>query len=528
LIIKNKRHLPLVFFEVYNVITKELERAAKPPYLFVGSGFSRRYLEIPTWEDFLSSFSEKKFVLYKGKASGSLPAAAGFLADDIFEDLYKNSEKYNDFISRYADVISLNKDNALKCRISERLIFDVKTKGASLHENEELKILAQANIDGIITTNWDLAIESIFPKFVTFIGQEELLFKSIFGVGEIYKIHGCCTQPASLVLTSNDYEKFENRQSYVAAKLATIFVEHPVIFIGYSLSDEYLISVLAEISRGLGDRREKLSDNLFFVRRPTAGEQPHKTKTTMQIGGHTIPITLVVTNDYSEIYKSLASIERKIPAHVLRVLREQLYKATESAEPEKQVKIVDIDDEDNLEKIEFVAGFAVRERFEESMQKVGLTGINRDALFQDFLFDTIDAEPIDIVREAIPNIRKGRVHAPIFKYLRAAGFSSDESFRKANINIGKPLPARDSFIADDWYGRSAEGRSASQILSTEQTRPEFAAQILLGLDYEKFTEELPVIEKFINENYKKLHCGTYKSAFCKLVCYFDMVKYGWN
>ena len=108
-------------------------------------------------------------------------------------------------------------------------------------------VLKRLNIDGIITTNYDDLIEAIFPKFTKYVGQNELIFSSVLNIGEINKIQGCIYQPDSMVLTDEDYKGFNQKNAYLAAKLITIFIEHPIIFMGYSINDSNIIELLKSI-----------------------------------------------------------------------------------------------------------------------------------------------------------------------------------------------------------------------------------------------------------------------------------------
>lgn len=57
---------------------------------------------------------------------------------------------------------------------------------AQLQEQHE-RLLRNATIDGIITTNFDPLLEYIRPDLEPFVGQDELLFANSQGIGEIYK-----------------------------------------------------------------------------------------------------------------------------------------------------------------------------------------------------------------------------------------------------------------------------------------------------------------------------------------------------
>ncbi len=55
------------------------------------------------------------------------------------------------------------------------------------------------------------------------------------------------------MLTDDDYRDFNERNTYLASKLITIFVEHPIIFIGYSLTDPNVSGMLKAIAACIGE-----------------------------------------------------------------------------------------------------------------------------------------------------------------------------------------------------------------------------------------------------------------------------------
>ena len=65
------------------------------PYLFIGSGLSRRYLNMPTWLNLLKDFSEKLllqkgFGYYDSKSEGNLPELASLMASEFHETWWTN------------------------------------------------------------------------------------------------------------------------------------------------------------------------------------------------------------------------------------------------------------------------------------------------------------------------------------------------------------------------------------------------------------------------------------------------------
>lgn len=75
-------------------------------------------------------------------------------------------------------------------------------------------------------------LENHFHGTQNTVGQKELFFNDQ-GIAEIYKIHGSLEVPDSIVINEQDYLQFQENSSYLAAKAETIFMEYPIIFLGY-------------------------------------------------------------------------------------------------------------------------------------------------------------------------------------------------------------------------------------------------------------------------------------------------------
>ena len=173
-------------------ILEHLRQFHTAPFLFVGSGLPRRYLGIDDWTGLLrrmSALTDRPYEYYRASGDGKEPQIATEIAKDLhikWWDSDKFAESRENFKSD-----AINKESALKIEIAKL----IEKKSECIPEipglQKELETLQNATIDGIITTNWDLLLEGLFPDYKKFIGQEELLFSSTQAVGEIYKIHGC-------------------------------------------------------------------------------------------------------------------------------------------------------------------------------------------------------------------------------------------------------------------------------------------------------------------------------------------------
>lgn len=509
-------------------LTQHFQSAPSTPFLFVGSGFSRRYIGLEDWEALLRRFCKdiKSFDYYFTTANGSLPQTAQLIAEDFHEHWWA-SPQYE--TSREKNKAKLkDKTSALRIEIANYITSLSLTDLMSSTHKDEIEILSRLNVDGIITTNWDLLLEQLFPDYKVFVGQSELLFSNPQSIAEIYKIHGSSSRPSSLVLTQQDYDEFDSKNPYLAAKLITLFVEHPIVFIGYSLTDPNIVSLLKAIVSVLGtDNISKLQNNLIFVGRADAGNDSYS-QTYMAIEGGQIPITIVKAHSFVPVYQALETVKRKIPARVLRLCKEQIYELVKSKTPEAKLHVADIDKIDKKDDLQFVVGVGMNNVMEGGASEIGYQGVTLIDIFHDIVRDDKQFDPAKVLGTTIPNIGKSATYVPVYKYLKAIGIDSAEAYERSDVDVKKHMgEGTGSYSTASYlktYLRSEKNKTMREVVETNT--PEKAAIFLAFVPKERF--DLGIARQFLEQNLNKLSNNNYSIYFRKLACLYDRFAYGWD
>lgn len=433
-----------------DIIKKAIEITDHQPFLFIGSGISKRYLNTEKWDELLKHFcneisdNEFLFECYKNTVGfdgeyGVLPSVASLIEKDYNQNAL-TLDKYKEFRDIHKSLLK-NNVSAFKIAISEYL----KSK-TCVNNNKEIDLLKKIgvrSISGIITTNYDSFLESIFPNFNVFVGQEELIFSKLDGISEIYKIHGSVSKPESLVITSKDYELFDNKSSYLIAKLLTIFLEYPIIFMGYSLQDKNITKIFDTISKCLSQEKlDILKDRLIFI---DYSSQEKITDFCIRLAnGNSIPINCISTNNFELIYEELLTHKAKYNPTVLRYLRKDIYELAKNSMPATKIIATGFENLDDISKAEkFILGVGV--------VKNGHV-IKSEQLYEDIVLDNQHFNPDLVVDEYLPELLKhnsgglpmfkyladyskslyGRVKANILKYLHLSDFLNDSLIKQKN------------------------------------------------------------------------------------------------
>lgn len=501
-----------------------LKESSSAPFLFVGSGFSKRYIGLPDWNGLLSVFAKnsKDYARLKSSAGSDLPLTAKLLGED-FHDRWWTEDKYEESRNLMGETMQ-NKTSALRFEISKYLLSLTESKSYLL--TEEVSVLKNLNMDGIITTNWDNFLEGIFPDYTVYTGQNELLFSNSQGISEIYKIHGCVTKPESMVLTSDDYENFSSLNPYLASKLMTLFVEHPIIFIGYSLDDSNIRMLLHSISKVLDQEKlNKLSKNLIFLKRAKEAK-PNISQSTLYFEDGNIPVTIIQTDNFLPVYEALLEVKRKIPVKYLRIFQEELYEIVRSTKPSERLYVVDEDKIGVGNNIEFIVGVGVAA---ERVGTFGYKGIKPIDVFEDLIFGNKNFFADKILNEYKTSIAVGSTYIPTFKYLNELHISNSDDYSALDINLEKHLPKTGPiFYQDKSYKitneRRALGLTAQAIIDNFESNE--AVKHLVFLSEKDF--DLDAVLSFLKINFKKLKSenSNYSTCFRKLSCLYDWRKYG--
>lgn len=91
------------------------------PFLFVGSGFSRRYIGLPDWATLLSNFctTKRPFEYYLSAGDGTYPTAARLIAED-FNNEWWTDDSYSSSREKFSKRVT-DKTSAMRFEICDIL-----------------------------------------------------------------------------------------------------------------------------------------------------------------------------------------------------------------------------------------------------------------------------------------------------------------------------------------------------------------------------------------------------------------------
>lgn len=496
----------------------------KRPVAFIGSGISRRYLDTPDWKGLLKYTFEQ----YDGNLArfGQMirenePNGLEYIASKIekeFDDYFINivcTDENNPLYHLYkANMDDINNGRAYPYKIFLANYFsNVSTNKTFDQEKQSFKNFL-SKCANVITTNYDHLIENN-SDLQCIIGNKDFINDKCIGYGELYKIHGCCSRPNSIIITSRDYEDFNKKKSFYHAKLLLSFIEQPIIFLGYSLNDSYIESILNDISELLDDEDlHALSKRLIFIEYSNTSETTVVEKIIKKLH-----MTCIKTNEFAEIYKLISTnVQEGIPLELIRKFKEAVKNFVYEQNNPNALSVVGVEDiKDGKDLVAFHIGKA------ESISD-RLSMVNTKDIILDILYDSLNGIDYDGLIELLTSGNEDsrfpkKAYIPLYKMLK-------KSTKYKNISI--------------FHNRKIITSSLDLILNTKIKKCK-TIEILIQKLNESYSSgkyndcltlllaninivDAKLLREFLLLVYERDGSFISKSEFRKLVCYLDLLE----
>ena len=517
-------------------IIDKIVKSKKLPILFIGSGISKRYIhDFPSWEELLiESFEEvdSTNVLYSRNNN------------KLLNENISNFERYKklativetEYNAYYFDNLkkqgktapgwAMNK-SPYKMYIKQR--FDKLRFINKPYLKTELDLFGQLNgkISAIITTNYDCLLEKhVFCEdFDVFTNQHELFDAKSNNINEIYKIHGSITDIDSLVLTDKDYTDFANNRKLVIAKMLTLFIDSPIIFMGYSMEDENIRSIILDFLSCLNKEQiEKISEHFIFVEYKKNERYLLESKEQISIGNSVIPITKISTDNFIRLFRELNKITPGLSTKIIKKTKRVIKRLVDEAlVGNGDGKIIfTTDDIESVPSDELAIAIGYKDTI---VGQYGYTRINPNDLFEDILYNNKGFNPILLIKQTFLSINRNTL-TPFFKYSKEV--TEDE---RKNYNHLEKFYVRGSYEGI-YTANIRKSFSKIPILDSITVLNDHVSTLdnninkifsALGKNIEHFTSDQ--IRDFCIEYYQKDSTMCLKSTFFKrAVMYLDLIE----
>lgn len=319
------------------------------------------------------------------------------------------------------------------------------------------------------------------------------------------------------MINVKDYELFEKKSSYLTAKLLTIFLEYPIIFLGYSLNDRNIRNIFSIISDCLSQQKlDKLKNQLIFVE---FSNDETISEFSMQFdNNNNIKMHRIATSDFSKVYESVLAIPSKYNPAVLRYLRRDIYELANSAKPTERIIATGFENLDDISQADkFILGIGIA--------KNGHV-IKAGQLYEDIVFDNQHFNPDLVVEEYLPELLKNNSGGlPMYKYLKNY---SGQTFERVQNNILKYTKI-DDFLNEQLrkqkitYHKTYSALSIARVIELEGFDSAYRKLIFLNEDEIDCTELLKYLQKLLKNNAQKLLNSN--SELKRLIRMYDLLKY---
>jgi hypothetical protein len=211
-------------------------------------------------EPLMKAARERKLVLFVGSGLSMLAGYPSWA--QLIDRLVAEAKRVPNARTEGLDVIEARGDYLMLAEFARVTLgpYDYtdilkEELGRPLSPSPVHRLIAATDYRGIITTNYDRLLEIAIaqvrnwaPNTFTHEGHSAMgsaLFNpELF----LFKLHGDLSSPASIVLSTRDYERLILFSPHVRALLMGLFLNYKLLFVGYGLRDPDFSLILNELT----------------------------------------------------------------------------------------------------------------------------------------------------------------------------------------------------------------------------------------------------------------------------------------
>ncbi|WP_283745741.1 SIR2 family protein [Sideroxydans sp. CL21] len=233
--------------EALNSLIAAVQNPTRPLIIWIGAGASA-WAGYPLWQDLAAKMHS---TYSREEHSYNKITSALLLKEGKFPEFFEQMRLANQ--PRYFTMLSDQ--------------FRPKTSnGIYLRLIRALRNLPNVSL---VTTNVDEALEHNMPELLTVQRSDLERLPQLMHERSpfVCKLHGSCSSVETMIFSERDYETIQNNNDYLNA-IRTIFENSSVLFLGYGLRDDYVLSSLLKSSAarplfGTGPHFVVTSEKLF-------------------------------------------------------------------------------------------------------------------------------------------------------------------------------------------------------------------------------------------------------------------------
>lgn len=183
------------------------------------------------------------------------------------------------------------------------------------------------NLSWVITTNYDLVIESLLTGRSVPLGPNDPLIAPN-GIVPVFHLHGVRTNPEEIIIAQEDYVGLFRPTEYRQIKLALMIKESTTLILGYGLGDVNVLTALDWSKNVFNNESENYPNEVIqIVKKDIPKEEPYRDKNE---------VVIVEVSDLMDFFAEFSEVrlnkinEEKKQNRSLRKLAKQLDDPDES------------------------------------------------------------------------------------------------------------------------------------------------------------------------------------------------------